>query len=203
MGSVHSRHNTMKQPRVSILKHNVKVGDRIPNASNDATVGQWIDHTLTVNGYNVDKFGVVDIPDLNIDNKSRKKGSKTHHSIGSQTIKKWLDYANFKDTDIYKKLQNQNQVIYDSNFSVITSVRLVDMDIDVTQDTLEIIYNDLRKKLVNGDRSKSIYSNCKRGVAECYTHSNSYKFRLTDKYMKQVQNIAGNRDTFSKYIKLS
>jgi hypothetical protein len=193
----------MKQPRVSILKHNVKVGDRIPNASNDATVGQWIDHTLTVNGYNVDKFGVVDIPDLNIDNKSRKKGSKTHHSIGSQTIKKWLDYANFKDTDIYKKLQNQNQVIYDSNFSVITSVRLVDMDIDVTQDTLEIIYNDLRKKLVNGDRSKSIYSNCKRGVAECYTHSNSYKFRLTDKYMKQVQNIAGNRDTFSKYIKLS
>ena len=193
----------MKQPRVSILKYNVKVGDRIPNASNDATVGQWIDHTLTVNGYNVDKFGVVDIPDLNIDNKSRKKGSKTHHSIGSQTIKKWLDYANFKDTDICKKLQNQNQVIYDSNFGVITSVRLVDMDIDVTQDTLEIIYNDLRKKLVNGDRSKSIYSDCKRGVAECYTHSNSYKFRLTDKYMKQVQNIAGNRDTFSKYIELS
>jgi hypothetical protein len=193
----------MKQARVSVLKHNVKAGDRIPNASNDATVGQWVDHMLTVNGYNVDKFGVVDIPDLNIDNKSRKKGSKTHHSIGSQTIKKWLDYANFKDTDIYKKLQNQNQVMYDSNFGVITSVRLVDMDIGVTQATLEIIYNDLRKKILDGDRSKSIYSDCKRGVAECYSHSNSYKFRLTDKYMKQVQNIAGNRDTFNKFIELS
>ena len=203
MGSVHSRYNAMKQARVSILKHNVKVGDRIPHASNDATVGQWIDHVLTTNGYNIDKTGVVDIPDLNIDNKSRKKGSKTHHSVGSQTIKKWLETSNFKDTDIFKKLQNQNQVTYDSNFDVITNVRLIDMDIDVTQDTLESIYENLRQKLVSGNRSKSIYSDCKRGVAECYTHSNSYKLRLTDKYMKQVQNIAGNRDTFNKYIQLS
>lgn len=193
----------MKQARVSVLKHNVKAGDRIPNASNDATVGQWVDQMLSINGYNIDKFGVVDIPDLNIDNKSRKKGSKTHHSIGSQTIKKWLDYANFKDTDICKKLQNQNQVTYDSNFGVITNVRLVDMDIDVTQETLETIYTDLRQKLVDGNRSKSIYSDCKRGVAECYNHPNSYKFRLTDKYMQQVQNIAGNRDTFNKFIELS
>ena len=193
----------MKQARVSILKQNINVGDKIPNAFNDAVVGQWVDHTLTVNGYSVDKSGVVDIPDLNIDNKSRKKGSKTHHTIGSQTIKKWIETPNFKDTDIYKKVQNQNQITYDSNFDEVTKVQLVDMDIDIIQAALSSIYENLREKLVNGNRNKSIYSDCKRGIAECYTHPNSYKLRLTDKYMKQIQNIAGSRDTFTTHFELS
>jgi hypothetical protein len=192
----------MKQARVSVLKHNVQVGDQIPHARNDAIVGQWIDSKLSEN-YTIDKFGVVDIPELGIDNKSRKRSSKTHHSVGSQTIEKWLAFDKFEDTDIYKKLQNQNQVTYDSNFKIVTKVRLVDMDISVTQEKLKAIYTNLRQKLVEGNRAKSIYSDCKRGVIECYTHENSYKLRLTDKYMKEIQNIAASRDTFNKFIELS
>ena len=192
----------MKKVRVSVLKHNVQVGDQIPQARNDADFGHWLDDKISEN-YTIDKFGVVDIPELGIDNKGRKRSSKTHHSVGSQTIEKWLAFDKFEDTDIYKKLQNQNQVTYDSNFKIVTKVRLVDMDISVTQEKLKAIYTNLRQKLVEGNRAKSIYSDCKRGVIECYTHKNSYKLRLTDKYMKEIQNIAASRDTFNKFIELS
>jgi hypothetical protein len=191
----------MKQARVSVLKHNVQVGDQIPHARNDAVVGQWADSTLSQNYY-IDKSGVLDMPNEKIDNKTRKKGSKAHHTVGSQTIEKWVSNKNFKDTDIFKKVQNQNQITYDSNFDEVIKVQIVDFDIDIVQDALSSIYENLREKIVNGNRDKSIYSDCKRGIAECYTHPNSYKLRLTDKYMKQIQNIAGNRDTFNKFIEL-
>ena len=192
----------MKQARVSVLKHNINVGDKIPNAINDAIVGQWVDHTLSQNYY-IDKSGVLDMPNEKIDNKSRKKGSRTHHTIGSQTIQKWERNKNFKDTDIFKKVQNQNQITYDSNFDEVTKVQVVDMDITIIQDALSSIYENLRKKIVEeGNRDKSIYSDCKRGIAECYTHKNSYKFRLTDKYMKQIQHIAGTRDTFTSLFEI-
>ena len=71
------------------------------------------------------------------------------------------------------------------------------MDIDVTQQALKEIYKNLRQKLVEGNRAKCIYSDCGRGIFDGYGHENSYRFRLADKFMKKIQNIAGSRDTFN------
>ena len=100
------------------------------------------------------------------------------------------------------ELQNQNQITYDTNFNEVTKIRIVDMDIDVTQQALKEIYNNLRQKLIEGNRSKSIYSDCKRGLLDGYGHNNSYRFRLTDKFMKKIQNIAGSRDTFTNLFEV-
>jgi len=187
----------MKKPRVSVIKDNIKEGDSIPQAHNDGVVGKWIDNVMESKGHTVDKTGVMDLPEYGIDNKSRKKGSKTPHSIGSQTIEKWEAIENFEDTDIYKKVQNQNQITYSTSFNVITDVRIIDFDIDIIQEALKDIYKNIRQKIVEGDRRKCIYSDCKRATAECYTHENSYKLRLTDKFMTQIKNLAGSRDTFT------
>ena len=185
----------MKKSRVSVLKHNINVGDKIPNAINDAIVGQWVDHTLAQNYY-IDKSGVLDMPNEKIDNKSRKKGSKAPHTVGSMTIEAYLQTPEFEKTRLYKKLQNQNQITYDANFNEVTNIRIVDMDINVTQQALKEIYNNLRQQLIEGNRNKTIYSDCKRGILDGFGHDNSYRFRLTDKFMKQIQNVAGSRDTF-------
>jgi hypothetical protein len=190
----------MKKSRVSIIKDNINLGDKIPNACNDAVIGQWIDNSLAAKGHIVDKSGVMDLPEFNIDNKSRKNSSKAHHTVGSMVVDAYLKTAEFEKTRLHKKLQNQNQITYDTNFNEVTKIRIVDMDIDITQQALKEIYNNLRQKLIEGNRSKSIYSDCKRGLLDGYGHNNSYRFRLTDKFMKKIQNIAGSRDTFMKHF---
>ena len=192
----------MKKSRVSVIKDNIKPGDKIPNARNDAIVGQCIDEMMAAKGYIVDKSGVVDLIEFNIDNKSRKNSSKAHHTVGSMVIDAYLETAEFENTRLYKKLQNQNQITYDTNFNEVTKIRIVDMDIDVTQQALKEIYNNLRQKLIEGNRSKSIYSDCKRGLLDGYGHNNSYRFRLTDKFMKKIQDIAGSRDTFTNLFEV-
>jgi hypothetical protein len=199
----------MKQARVSIIKDNIKVGDKIPNVVNDATIGVWVDDTLASKGHNVDKTGVMDLPDLKIDNKTRKKGSKCPHTVGSMTDQSIIDTPNFEDTRLYHKVQNQNQITYDTNFNEVTATRIVDMDISTTKKAFSEIWTNLRQKVIaeaksdKGIRSKHIYSDCGRGILDGYGHKNSYRFRITDKFMKQIQNIAGNRDTFNKFIELS
>jgi hypothetical protein len=196
----------MKQARVSIIKDNINPGDEIPNIINDATIGLWVDHTMSAKGHKVDKLGVMDLPDLKIDNKTRKKGSKAPHTVGSMTTKNIIDTPNFEDTRLYKKVQNQNQIIYDTSFNKVISTRIVDMDISTTKEAFREIWTSLRKKVIAeskiGIRSKNIYSDCGRGILDGYGHNNSYRLRVTDKFMKQIQNIAGSRDTFTNLFEL-
>ena len=100
----------MKSARVSVIKNNIEPGSRIPNVRNDATVGQWADQELVNKGHSIDKSGTVDMPEYGIDNKTRKKGSKTPHTIGSMTIENILKTPEFENTRFYHKVQNQNQI---------------------------------------------------------------------------------------------
>ena len=52
----------MKSPRVKIIKNNIELGTKVPQASNDGTVGHFIDDLMIQKGHTVDKHGLLDLP---------------------------------------------------------------------------------------------------------------------------------------------
>ena len=184
-----------KHARVSIIKDNIKKGDRIPASSKDCDVGQWADQQMIAKGHHLDPNGVVDLPEYGIDNKTRKQGSNAHHTIGSMTIQGIVDTPSWENTRFYKKSLNQNQIQWSEVFQEVVDVTILDMDLPEIQSPLKVAYENLRDKLVNGDRSKTIKSDCGWAVFDGYNHSNSYRFRITNKAMSKIKNMSRSRDT--------
>jgi hypothetical protein len=187
----------MKNPRVSVIKNNIEEGSRVPNFTHDCEMGQYMDYQMYKNGHKIDPNGLVDMPEYNADNKTRKKGSVANHTVGSMTISDIIDAAEWEDTRYYHKVQNQNQIEWDPDFMEVSKVKLLDMDIDVIQEKLEEGYKDAREQLVAGNRTKEIKSKNGWVVLDGYGHSNSYRMRITNKAMKKIQAISGSRDTFT------
>jgi hypothetical protein len=191
----------MKKPRVKTIKNNIKIGTPVPKFEKDCDAGNWTDLTMSSKGHHVDKNGLVDMPDYGIDNKSRKKGSNAHHTVGSMTINDIIDTADFGNTRFYKKVQNQNQVTYDPVFNEISDVRIVDMDIELIQKNLADGYADCRRQLLLGNRDKEIKSANRWVVFDGYVSDRSYRMRITNTAMKKIHNISSTRDTYSAMFK--
>jgi len=190
----------MKKPRVKTIKKNITPGTQIPEFEKDCDAGNWIDSIMASKGHHVDKNGLVDMPDYGIDNKSRKKGSRAHHTVGSMTITDIISNDDFDNTRFSKKVQNQNQVTYDPVFREITDVRIVDMDIELIQKKLSDGYADCRKQLLSGNRDKEIKSKNGWVVFDGYVSQRSYRMRITDTAMKKIHNISSTRDTYSAFF---
>jgi hypothetical protein len=188
----------MKSARVKLIKNNIAVGSPIPKFTQDHEAGNWVDREMQSKGHIVDTSGVVDMPEYGIDNKSRKYGSKASWTIGSMTIEDIIATPNWEDTRFYKKCKNQNQIKYNTDFMEIVDVSVLDMDIDLIQQNLKQDYIDLRQCVVEGDRSKEIKS--RWTVFDGYSHSNSYRMRITNTAMQMIKNISGTRDTVKKFL---
>lgn len=190
----------MKKARVSVIKDNIKQGTIIPNFSNDCEIGQWADEQMVNKGHAIDKNGLVDHPQYGIDNKTRRKGSKAPHTVGSMTIDAIKKADHWEDTRYYHKTQNQNQITYDTDFLEVTTVKVVDMAIDRIQEKLAEGFYDCRDQIRAGCRNKTIKSKNGWVLLDGYGHENSYRMRITDKAMKQIYNISGARDTFKTHF---
>ena len=192
----------MKSPRVKLIKNNIELGTKVPQANNDATVGHFIDDLMVQKGHTVDKQGLLDLPEYGCDNKVRKLRSNANHSIGSNTIDKIINNGNWKETSFYRKSLNPNQITYDPDFNEVIDAKLVDMEIDLIQQNLEEGYLDCREQLIAGCRNKEIKSKNGWVIFDGYGHHNSYKFRIPNKAMKKIHNISGSRDTFQKHFEV-
>jgi len=190
----------MKKARVSVIKDNITQGTSIPSFTNDCDIGQWADNLMENKGHAIDKNGLVDHPQYGIDNKTRRKGSKAAHTVGSMTIDAIKAADKWEDTRYYHKTQNQNQITYDTDFFEVSSVKLVDMAIDTTQEKLAAGYYDCRDQIMANCRDKTIRSKNGWVILDGYGHHNSYRMRITDKAMKQIHNISAARDTFMKHF---
>ena len=185
----------LKSARVKEIKNNIQKGDLVPFFDKDCDTGQWVDQVLTSRGHAVDLFGVVDLPQYGIDNKTHKKGSTAYYTIGSMTIDAIVKTSDWTKTRYYKKSLNQNQIEWDADFQEVTNVTILDMDLAEIQEPLKAAYDNLRSKVVGGDRRKHISSDCGWAVFDGYSHSNSYRFRITVKAMNKIKNMSKSRDT--------
>jgi hypothetical protein len=190
----------MKSARVSVIKDNITKGTIIPKALNDCTIGQWADQEMVSKGHRIDKHGTVDMPEYGIDNKTRKKGSKANHTIGSWLKEKIKNTPIWEDTPFYEKSKNQNQIEWDPYFMEISKVKVVDMEIDLIQEKLKEGYEDCQTQMTSGNNSKEIKSKNGWVVFDGYNDKKSYRMRITDKAMKQIYNISGSRDTFKAHF---
>jgi hypothetical protein len=185
----------MKKARVKIIKNNIQKGSKVPASGKDSDVGMWVDSELSNNGHKIDKNGIVDLPEYGVDNKSRKQGSRCHHTVGSMTINDIINTPNWHDTRYYKKSLNQNQITWNSDFLEVTEVSVIDMDLPEIQEPLKRAYENLQSKVATGDRRKNITSDCGWAVFDGYNHPNSYRYRITDSAMKKIQNLSRSRDS--------
>jgi len=181
--------------RVKTLKNNVKVGDQIPSPKNDGDVGRWVDDTLLENGYSIDKFGDVDLPIEGVENKTRKRGSKAAHNTGSMTVKDIKNTKNWYKTRYYKKTLNRNTVEWDADFDEVVGATCIDLDLPEIQEQLEKAYDNLRDKILNGDTRKNITSDCKTAVLDGYVSEGSYRYRISNKAMKEFESLSRTKTT--------
>jgi len=187
-------HNYKKNARVKVIKNNILKGEIVPNFKQDNEIGQWVDQKLSERGHTVDQSGIVDLPEYGIDNKTRKQGSKAHHTVGSMTIQNIIDTVNWVDTRYYKKSLNQNQIIWSEDFQEVVEVSVLDMDLPEIQTRLNDAYNNLRQKIANNVRTKNIVSDCGWAVLDGYNHPGSYRFRITNSAMTKIKNLSKSRD---------
>jgi len=184
-----------KSARVKIIKNNIEKGESIPPSLNDCDIGKWVDDELASRGHFVDPNGIVDLPEYNIDNKTRKKYSKASYTIGSMTIDDISSTPDWFNTRFHKKTLNQNQIEWDPDFQEVSNVTVLDMDLHEIQEPLKQAYENLREKILNNDRRKNIVSDCKWAVFDGYSHHNSYRYRITNYAMKKIKNISKSRDS--------
>jgi uncharacterized membrane protein YvbJ len=198
----------VKQPRVSIIKNNVQVGDKVPTFLNDADAGMWFDNELERKGHKIDRRGAgPDLSELKVDNKSRKKGTKSAHTIGSMTIKKIIDCPSIFDTHLWGKIANQNQIEYDTTFDEVTKVEIVDFDLKEIREGLDEAWQDLRKQmmtqLANNTLTENITSSNGWAIFDGYgkNFGKSYRLRITPARMKKMKTISSTRDSFGALFK--
>ena len=185
----------MKQARVSVIKDNIEKLAPLPNVRNDCDVGQWVDAEMMRKGHVIDPKGRVDMPEYNVDNKSRKKGSTANHTVGSMTIPVIINTPRWEDTGYFPKVQNQNQITWDPDFKEVCDVRLVDMAMPEIQGPLSDAYKDLRQQVIDGVRTKTITSSNGWAVLDGSGHHNSYRFRITNTAMKKIHILSAMRDS--------
>jgi hypothetical protein len=188
----------MKKPRVSVIKDNITKQTALPKVKHDCDVGQWVDQVMMEKGHTIDNRGIVDMPEYGIDNKTRKKGSKANHTVGSMTIPAITNTPDWEDTGYFPKAQNQNQVTWDPVFQEISEVKILDMALPEIQSKLKEAYEDLRTQVIEGVRTKTITSSNGWAVFDGYCHDNSYRYRITDKAMKQIKTISAARDALKR-----
>jgi hypothetical protein len=189
----------MKQPRVSVIKDNIEKLTPLPEVRNDCDVGQWVDAEMMRKGHAIDPVGRVDMPEFNVDNKSRKKGSNANHTVGSMTIPNIINTPNWEATGYFPKVQNQNQITWDPVFKEVCDVRLVDMALPDIQSQLKDAYKDLRQQVIDGDRSTTITSSNGWAVFDGSGHHNSYRYRITNTAMKKILTLSAMRDSLSLF----
>lgn len=189
----------MKKARVSVIKNNIKKLAPLPKLKNDCDAGQWVDAEMMRKGHIIDPTGRVDMPEYNVDNKSRKKGSTANHTVGSMTISAISNTPLWEDTGYFPKVQNQNQITWDPDFREVCDVRLVDMAMPEIQGPLKDAYEDLRQQVVAGVRTKTITASNGWAVLDGSGHHNSYRFRITNTAMKKILTLSAMRDSLKNF----
>lgn len=181
--------------KVVKISHGVPKGTNIPMKQDSGNVGNYIEGCLEDNGYPMNKGKGVDIPDLNLEVKTRKIESKSAHTIGTESIEN-IKSLGYSETVVYKKFQQQYRVTYSDTDSVVVDSKVVDFSDPLIQKEIKEGYDLIRSEILRGNRGTYITGNtciC----AEITKSGRSYRFRVPNGSMKKLLKIAstfGNRN---------
>jgi hypothetical protein len=183
------------QGKAQVVKLKIPlVGTVVPKQHN-GNVGRFVESKLEQVGHNINKGKGIDLPEEELEVKSRKKKSKSAHTIGSMTIDQ-IKSTEWDNTDLKQKCQRQFRVSYDDIESVISEAKIYDLTDPYIQKKLKEGYETGRKMIIEGNKNDYIKGS-KWGYFERKT-DNSYQFRIPDSSMKSILETSNNnfRDLF-------
>jgi hypothetical protein len=179
------------KPKVVRLKANM-VGRSVPSNINGAA-GRYIEKELGEQGYPMSNGAGPDIPEIEIEVKSRDLDATSAQSVSRMTPEDIIATP-YQKSGVYDKVQRQYRV--KTRDRVIVSAEVYDFSAKYIQEKIEQCYEAARQKIINGDKSDYI-SGGHYGFFERQVNGpRSYQFRFTDGAMKKLETMA--RSTFHK-----
>lgn len=152
-------------------------------------VGKWYEEQLASKGFQMNSGQGVDIPGLNLENKTRKRSSKAAHTTGTMTYDNIINTP-YEQSSISKKLQQQNRMEYDNTFNVVTNESIYDFGDIAIQQKLKEAYEHGREILrEHGGPSPGTIRCGEFGMFE-WKSGNTYAHRITDSGMKKMKAMA-------------
>ena len=183
--------------RIKIKKLNTGSSDLVvpeQRKGNEGNVGKWYEGHMARKGFRMNPGHGVDVPDLNLENKTRKRSSKAAHTTGTMTYDNIINTP-YEKSSISQKLQQQNRMEYDNTFNVVTSESVYDFRDPYIQQKLKESYENARQILRNqGGPCPGTVIGGEFGVFE-WKSGNTYAHRIPDSGMKQMKSMA--KSTFN------
>lgn len=176
-----------------------------PNAKDciDGSMGIAIEKELTKQGFNVSS-GVIDLPELRLEIKTRKSSSDAAHTVGTMTHEAILN-TEWENTGFKQKLLSQLRITIDVETGKVSDQHVIHFydDPDIDRE-LQRSYEDARTKLRmyhltnNGEILKKAHIRGKDRMAFFeYKDGSSYAFRISDCGMKRFINMANVAPVFN------
>lgn len=175
-----------------------------PNAKDciDGSMGIAVENELRNQGFKISS-GVIDLPELQLEIKTRKSNSDAPHTVGTMTHADILN-TSWKFTTLRQKLQSQFRITIDVKTGKVSEQTVIhfrdDPDID---NELERSYETARSMLkihhvLHNEilKSYTIRGQDRVGFLE-YREGNSYAFRISDSGMKRFINMANTAPQFN------
>jgi hypothetical protein len=161
---------------------------------NEGNVGKFYEKHLADRGFSMNAGQGVDIPDLNIENKTRNRASRASHTVGTMTYDNIINTP-YEQSTICQKLQQQNRVEYDNTFNVVTDESVYDFRDPDIQERLKDSYENARSILrQQGGPGPGTIVGGQYGVFE-WKSGNTYAHRIPDSGMKKMKVMA--KSTFN------
>lgn len=182
-------------PRVKKVK-NTLVGKTVPNNLYDnGATGRFIENELRKDGHHVDTTAIVDLPEYNVEVKSRLDTTKSSVTICSMTFDA-IKKTSYKKSKVYQK--TQRILVVNHNNSNVTKTSTYDFTDPYIQEKIRNSYNYSRSQLVKtGKISTKGY-----GYFDPIKNSNSYKFRISNKGFAGLKTMSNNSQTFNKLFEI-
>ena len=114
---------------------------------NEGNVGKWY-HEKLDERYPMNHGSGPDLPELNnLEVKTRNRGSKAPHTMGTMTYENIVNTP-YKKSCIHDKMQVQNRMKYDNTFNTVVSESIYDFRNPEIQSLIEDSYEQARQQLI-------------------------------------------------------
>lgn len=201
--------------KTTYLKFGIKKGTELPNTENeidDGYIGKVIHKELS-KVYNVNNGLGIDLPDEQVEVKTRDILSTADHTVTTMTVNNLLT-TQYEGSPVQEKLLSQYRVKHNKELGTVVEERIYNFDKPEIQEKLSNDWIMIRRELVKqmsvlldheenpivNQLPKDKYGNDKDILKEINlkdnwivlerVSTNGYKVRLTNTAMKRMENIA-------------
>lgn len=191
--------------KVTKIKHGIEPGTEIPEQQRHGNVGRWVESVLKDKGHNIDPGSGCDMPEYQVEVKSRMIESTSPHTVGSMTIKDIINTP-YDQSVIAEKFQTQYRVHYSNEGQVVLDSQIYDFSDDHIQSYIREAYELGRAKITANEANgyhPPYVKGSKWGQFEITDSCSGYRFRIPNGAMKTIEKVARNAKTFERFFELT